>query len=1009
MYKGFKGLVGLESTQDVFDFNVNIFNGEGLSSGYSAKDISDSVFAPLSDAVFADTIPGDNTTTATIEVNGTATGTIEDGADQDFFRIDLVAGQTYEFYMVRGGDNPMRDPYLRLFAADGVTQLAENDDIQNAAGEAASQNSKITFTATETGTYYLVADRWDPDAGVDASVGEGDYVLYANEQGYRPEFTLDEAAFFLTDQFDTRAAWGVTTITYDISLLPTAVQAVALAAMQLWADVTPLNFVAVAAGETAMMRFTDDEGGAFASTQTANGVITSAHVNVSQTDWIDVHGTDVNSYTTGTYIHEVGHALGLGHGGPYNGNATYGVDNLYINDLANFSIMSYNDQTPGDDAYFQGTPRFVLGLQIVDILAIQDLYGANPSGTRAGDTVYGFNSNAGGIFDFADFHAAGIRPPSFTIYDTGGNDTLDLSGYSAPQRISLIQETFSDIGNNTNLGGNVPLINLISIARGAVIEAAIGGSGNDTIIGNASSNVLTGGAGDDILDGGAGTDYVSYSGTQSQYTVTANGDATYTISGNGEGTDTIRNVEFARFSDGDVSLSGNGNTVVFTENNDVVNGTSGDDTFNALGGNDTIFGRGGNDTLYGGTGNDTLYGHNGNDKLYGGDGNDSFSGGDGDDEIFGQAGDDLIFASAGNDTALGGDGVDHIYGSTGDDLILGGAGNDRVFGEDGTDIVRGGSGSDFVHGGDGDDKVLGDDGEDFIYGGNGDDQMFGGNDRDIVDGGVGNDEMYGGAGNDVLFGQSGDDRIYTNAGDDVVYGGTGNDYVFGDVGDEILFGEDGNDYLSGKAGNDILVGGAGYDHLVGGTGRDIMAGDAGNDLLEGGDDDDALFGGAGNNTLTGGAGDDDFVSQGEGTDTITDFAKGDEIFLDTTLFPDFAAVMADATQVGANVVINTGNGNTLTINNLQLSALAAEDFRFASNSAKPSDGSASADSFDFVLVMPEIGDGDLSDQLLELPFEDAPYVDNSAYFDISNDGHMSMNANDTADFGLAEYYFVEIA
>ncbi len=1006
MYKGFKGLVGLESTNDVFDFDVNIFSGEVLSSDYSAKDISGPTFAPLTNALFVDTIPGDSTTTATIEVNGTATGTIEDGTDQDFFRIDLVAGQTYEFYMVRGGDNPMQDPFLRLFAADGTTQLAENDDIQNAAGEAASQNSKITFTATETGTVYLVAERWNPATGVDASVGAGDYILYANEQGYRPEFTLDEAAFFITDQFDTRAAWSATTITYDVSLLPTAVQAVALAAMQVWADVTPLNFVAVAAGETAMLRFTDNEGGAFATTQNANGVITSAHVNVSNTDWIDVHGTDVNSYTTGTYIHEVGHALGLGHGGPYNGNATYGVDNLYINDLANFSIMSYNDQTPGDDAFFQSTPRFVLGLQLVDIIAVQDLYGANPSGTRAGDTVYGFNSNAGGIFDFADFHAAGIRPPSFTIYDTGGNDTLDLSSYSAPQRISLIQETFSDIGNNTNLGGNVPLINLISIARGAVIENAIGGSGNDTIIGNSASNVLTGGAGDDILDGGAGTDYVSYSGTQAQYTITANGDASYTIAGNGEGSDTIRNVEFARFSDGDVSLSGNSEAAVFTENSDRVNGTSGDDVYNALGGNDIVFGRGGNDTIDGGSGNDTLYGHNGNDNLRGGTGNDVFSGGEGDDQIFGQAGDDIIFASAGNDTALGGDGVDYVYGSTGNDLVIGGAGDDFVFGEDGDDIARGGSGRDFVHGGEGNDKVLGDDGEDFIYGGNGDDQMFGGNDRDVVYGGTGNDEIYGDAGNDVLFGESGDDIIHTGTGKDTVYGGTGNDTVFGNVDDEVLFGEDGNDYLSGKAGNDILVGGNGYDHLVGGDGRDTLAGQAGNDLLQGGNDQDSIFGGAGVNTLTGGNGNDYFVSKGEGTDTITDFTKGDKILLDSTLFPDFAAIMADATQVGANVMINTGNGNTLTINNMQLSNLAVEDFHFASTAAKPSEGeSVSSESFDFADVIADVVDEVLLDEILQLPYDDAPYVDNTRYFDIKDNGYISMN---DGDFSLLAYYFADI-
>lgn len=452
----------------------------------------------------ADSVPGNNTTTASVEVNGQVDGTIEDAADQDFFRVELVAGVTYEFFQLRGGENPMEDPYLRLFDTDGITQIAENDDILNANGEQATRNSKITYTPTESGTYFLVADRWDPAEGPDNSVGEGDYTIFVNADGYRPEGTLDELAFFLTDQFENRAVWNQTTLTYDVSALPAPVQTLALAAMQLWADITPLNFVA--ATGTANLKFTDNESGAFASTTETNGFITSAQVNVNDASWVGVHGTEFNSYTFETYIHEVGHAIGLGHGGPYNGNATYGVDNVYARDLANFSIMSYNQQTPGADAAFQGTPRLVLGPQIVDIIAVQNLYGENPDGTRADATTYGFNANAGGMFDFENFDSQGIRPPAISIYDTGGYDTLDLSGYSAPQRISLIEETFSDIGNNTNLGGTVPLINIISIARGTIIEAAFGGSGNDVITGNSANNALRGGAGADQINGGAGND-----------------------------------------------------------------------------------------------------------------------------------------------------------------------------------------------------------------------------------------------------------------------------------------------------------------------------------------------------------------------------------------------------------------------------------------------------------------------------------------------------------------------
>src|SRR3982751_1208565 len=68
---------------------------------------------------------------------------------------------------------------------------------------------------------------------------------------------------------------------------------------------------------------------------------------------------------------------------------------------------------------------------------------------------------------------------AYTIFDTGGIDTLDYSQYAFNQVIDLNPETFSDVGNRD---GNV------SIARGTIIENAIGGSNRDTIIGNSVAN-----------------------------------------------------------------------------------------------------------------------------------------------------------------------------------------------------------------------------------------------------------------------------------------------------------------------------------------------------------------------------------------------------------------------------------------------------------------------------------------------------------------------------------------
>ena len=116
--------------------------------------------------------------------------------------------------------------------------------------------------------------------------------------------------------------------------------------------------------------------------------------------------------------------------------------------------------------YSGSSYRYVVTPQMADIYAVVSIYGAATS-TRTGDTVYGFNSNAGAVFNFGNYTSA----PALTIYDSGGNDTLDCSGYSAAQTIDLHPGAFSSVGGLTNN---------IGIALNAIIEKAIGGSGNDT-------------------------------------------------------------------------------------------------------------------------------------------------------------------------------------------------------------------------------------------------------------------------------------------------------------------------------------------------------------------------------------------------------------------------------------------------------------------------------------------------------------------------------------------------
>jgi Ca2+-binding RTX toxin-like protein len=85
--------------------------------------------------------------------------------------------------------------------------------------------------------------------------------------------------------------------------------------------------------------------------------------------------------------------------------------------------------------------------------------------------------------------------------------------------------------------------------------------------------------------------------------------------------------------------------------------------------------------------------------------------------------------------------------------------------------------------------------------------------------------------------------------------------------------------------------------------------------------------------LTGAGGNDTFVFHaGFGLDAVTDFtagaAVGDVIQVDAALFFDFADIIAHASQVGANTVITLDSANSITLNNVTLANLNANDFLF---------------------------------------------------------------------------------
>src|SRR5215213_2687625 len=193
--------------------------------------------------------------------------------------------------------------------------------------------------------------------------------------------------------------------------------------------------------------------------------------------------------------------------------------------------------------YMNETWGYAQSLMMLDIAAVQHLYGANYA-TNSTGTVYRWSATTGEMFiDGVGQGAPGGNRILLTIWDGGGTDTYDFSNYGTNLQVDLRPGGWTTTAtaqlaklryDGSRLAvGNIANALLYNGDVRSLIENAVGGSGSDTIIGNQAANVLTGNAGNDkltgaqgndTLDGGSGTDTVIFSGARSQYAITWHSD-----------------------------------------------------------------------------------------------------------------------------------------------------------------------------------------------------------------------------------------------------------------------------------------------------------------------------------------------------------------------------------------------------------------------------------------------------------------------------------------------------
>ncbi len=419
----------------------------------------------------------------------------------------------------------------------------------------------------DAGGTYAGKEIWDP-ATIAANLNRSGYDWYTNNYGELDDGVLNfgfwktleqlESSYYVTP--DGTVAFDEAYYGGDFSALTAGQVTVARNSMVLWDDIISIGVTETGVQDADITFGNTYTGGAQAYAYLPFGDVDDAFYEetygfkevgrLGGDVWIDGYVSSnynplANSYyAVTTMIHEIGHAFGLSHPGDYNATddddgdgvadpITYANDAFFAQDSRQYSIMSYFDayETGAQHIDFTLTNFAYAATPLVhDIAAIQAMYGADTT-SRVGNTVYGFNSTAGrDAYDFS----INTRP-IVTIWDAGGKDTLDFSGWDTPSIIDLNEGAFSSGGgviefpsleevnaNRAALGfaprtqeqydyyvdlrdelglENGLFTDNVSIAYGAVIENAVGGGGDDLIIANSAAN---------RLDGGAGFDTVSY-------------------------------------------------------------------------------------------------------------------------------------------------------------------------------------------------------------------------------------------------------------------------------------------------------------------------------------------------------------------------------------------------------------------------------------------------------------------------------------------------------------------
>ena len=853
-------------------------------------------------------------TAYTISVGEGFEGVLADKSDEDWIKVDLVAGESYDIRLSGIGPEAVPDTVLTIYDSDGE-EVASNDDIES---EAYNLFSMLEFSPEHSGAYYLSAGGYQSQYR--DNVGTYEITVFdEQDDNLDTSLTLSVGGRFhgtLDTKFDQD--WIkvdlVAGITYDITLKGIGPDADTDTVLRIYnQEGEQVGFhddVDYAAGRTdSRLMFSPEATAAY---YLGVGAFTGNPIQDNSGRYqVAVYDVDAGPLSlVGTEGNDYHHTRLIG--GPGN------------DDLDGGAGWDWLEGGPGADTLI-GSARW-------DIASYQH--------SGAGVEVRLDDGTARGGDAEGDMFAT-MKNFRYVPVGAGQSDS------TVPDVEKAITARFLGREDDEEAAEDIEILDISDL---------FGSAHDDVLVGNHDENWLWGYYGDDTLDGKEGNDRL-YGGDGADVLIGGDDNDTASYYSSTEGVEVNLHDGVARggYAEGDsfagrqtIEYKNPAGAVVEIEipdienlngslHNDILVGSHGSNRLTGFEGDDELDGRGGHDLLEGRDGADVLRGGAGNDlasyaysdeavevRLHSG----IARGGGAEGDTFPGTKTVEFVTSEGDTMEIEVPDIEDLIGSVYDDILVGAHGPNRLGGYRGDDELDGREGDDWLDGGPGADRLRGGEGNDTAS------YMFTSvfSSEGVVvrlhDGTARGGEAEGDifAGTDVVEYTDAEGNTLMVEVPDIenLQGSSLADILAGDLRDNVISGDAGNDALYGgpRGGDDLLSGGPGDDRLYGGIGNDVLQGGPGNDQLRGGPDDDMLDGGEGDDVF--------FIAADGGNDTILDFGSGEDK-LDLAAFVDIQSVEdldIQQQETGAVIDLSAWGGGTVTLQDFNMADVMDACFVF---------------------------------------------------------------------------------